>query len=151
MSAPKSEPDIGAMVSECIAVRIRLLSRVITKLYDDALRPLGLKISQANILAATWRLGLVSPLKLCEILHLDPSTLSRNVERMRVKGWLEVVPSGDGREQPFRLTTRGEAILKRTFPAWKKAQEHATALLGSRGAALLRQATGKFGFRPDRK
>ena len=73
---------------------MRMLNRVVTNIYDEALRPLGLKVSQMNILAATLKMGVARPAAVCQRLHLDESTLSRNVERMKAKGWLEVVPDG---------------------------------------------------------
>src|SRR6478672_4999611 len=79
----------------CIAFRLRLLNRVVTNLYDDALRPLGLKVSQLNILIVTARLGVARPAQVCDILQLDVSTLSRNIERMVAQDWLEIVPGED--------------------------------------------------------
>jgi DNA-binding MarR family transcriptional regulator len=111
-------------------VRLRLLNRVVTNLYDDALRPLGLKISQLNILTVTAKLGLARPTQICEILQLDKSTLSRNVERMREHGWLDVVPEEDARAQPFRLTLQGKRLIEKAVPAWEQAQRQATELLG---------------------
>jgi DNA-binding MarR family transcriptional regulator len=141
---------IEAIARTCIAVRLRLLNRVVTNLYDDALRPLGMKVSQLNILVVTAKLGLVQPIKVCDLLHLDTSTLSRNVERMRAKGWLEVVPGEDARTQPFRLTTRGMRLLERAVPAWEKAQRKAAELLGDDGVALLARTAGKLGI-PEMK
>src|SRR6476620_741773 len=99
--------SIDTISRTCIAVRLRLLNRVVTSLYDDALRPLGLKVSQLNILVMTARLGLARPAQVCEMLQLDASTLSRNVKPMRAHGWIEVVSDEDARAQPFRLTPRG--------------------------------------------
>src|SRR4029077_17916652 len=101
MGNEKQSRAIDAIADNCIAVRLRLLNRVVTNLYDDALRPLGLKVSQLNILVVTAKLGLAQPAKVCDILQLDASTVSRNVESIRAKGWLEVVPGEDAREQPF--------------------------------------------------
>jgi DNA-binding MarR family transcriptional regulator len=129
----------------CIAVRLRLLNRVVTNLYDDALRPLGLRVSQLNILVVTARLSLARPAQVCEILQLDASTLSRNVERMRSHGWIEVVPEEDGRAQPFRLTAQGRRLIERAVPAWEEAQRQATELLGAEGVALLDLAAKKLG------
>src|SRR5947208_2403483 len=92
---------IDTMARTCIAVRLRLVNRVVTNFYDDALRPLGLKVSQLNILIATARLGLARPAKVCRILQLDTTTLSHNLKRMLANGWLEVVPEEDARTQPF--------------------------------------------------
>jgi DNA-binding MarR family transcriptional regulator len=122
-------------------VRLRSLNRVITNLYDDELRPLGLKASQLNILIATAKLGLTRPARVCEILQLDASTLSRNVERMRSNGWLEVVPGEDARTQPFRVTPTGRRLIEKAFPAWRKAQRAACQLLGEEGIALLNKAS----------
>ena len=128
----------------CIAVRLRLLNRVVTNFYDDALRPLGLKVSQLNILIVTARLGLARPAEVCELLQLDTSTLSRNVERMRSHGWLEVVPEADARAQPFRLTAQGKRLIEKAVPAWEKAQRQAGELLGDEGIALLDKAARKL-------
>ena len=136
--------SIDSIAKTCIAVRLRLLNRVITNFYDDALRPLGLKVSQLNILIVTARLGLARPAQVCEILQLDSSTLSRNVERMRAHGWLEVVPDEDARTQPFRLTAQGKRLIEKAVPAWEAAQNQATALLGDEGIALLDKAARKL-------
>ena len=141
----KTSPAIDAIARTCIAVRLRLLNRVVTNLYDDALRPLGLKVSQLNILIVTAKLGLARPAQVCDILQLDTSTLSRNVERMRAKGWLEVVPGEDARTQPFRLTPQGRRLVEKAVPAWEEAQRQAIELLGDEGIALLDKATRKLG------
>ncbi len=141
----KTIASIDTIATACIAMRLRLLSRVVTKLYDDALRPIGLKASQVNILVAVWKLGLASPQRVCEILHMDPSTLSRNVERMRVRGWLEGVPADDARAQPFRLTSAGRKLLEKAVPRWEKAQAQAQQVLGEGGVELLRKTVKRLG------
>ena len=136
---------IDAIARNCIAVRLRLLNRVVTNLYDDALRPLGLKVSQLNILIVTAKLGLARPAQVCEILQLDASTLSRNVQPLQAHGWLEVVPEEDARAQPFRLTPQGKRLIEKAVPAWEQAQRQATELLGAEGIAILHKAAAKLG------
>jgi DNA-binding MarR family transcriptional regulator len=136
--------SIDTIAGTCIAVRLRLLNRVVTNFYDDALRPLGLKVSQLNILVVTAKLGLARPAQVCEILQLDTSTLSRNVKPLQTHGWLEVVPEEDARAQPFRLTAEGERLIEKAVPAWKKAQRRASDLLGDEGFALLDRAAKKL-------
>jgi DNA-binding MarR family transcriptional regulator len=140
-----SSSTIDTIASQCIAVRLRLLNRVVTSLYDDALRSLGLKVSQLNILVVTAKLGLARPAQVCDILQLDTSTLSRNVERMRAHGWLEVVPDKDARTQPFRLTPQGRRLIDKAAPAWEKAQGQAQEVLGDEGLALLDKVSAKLG------
>ena len=79
----------------------------------------------------------MQPAEVCDRLQLDSSTLSRNVERMKAKGWLEVVADQDGRAQPFRLTPKGRRLLERAKPAWEKAQQKVKDLLGDDVVASL--------------
>jgi DNA-binding MarR family transcriptional regulator len=139
---------IEKIARTCIAVRLRLLNRVVTNFYDDALRPLGLKVSQLNILIVTAKLGLARPSRVGEILQLDVSTLSRNVKPLLAHGWLEIVPDQDGRTQPFRLTPQGRRLIDKAVPAWEKAQRQAVELLGEEAAALLDKAAKKVGLSP---
>ncbi len=136
--------QIDTIARNCFAVRLRLLNRVVTKIYDGALRPLGLKASQLNILIVTAKLGLARSAQVCEILQLDTSTLSRNVERMRARGWLEVVPEEDARAQPFRLTPQGRGLIEKAVPAWEEAQGQAKELLAEEGIALLDRAAKRL-------
>jgi DNA-binding MarR family transcriptional regulator len=136
---------IDTIGKKCVAVRLRLLNRVVTNLFDDALRPLGLKASQLNILVVAGKLGVARPAKVCEILQLDVSTLSRNVERMRAQGWLEVVPEADARAQPFRLTRQGKRLIEKAFPLWQEGQRRAEALVGDEGMRLLGEVARKLG------
>ena len=136
--------SIDTISRTCIAVRLRLLNRVVTNLYDGALRPLGLKVSQLNLLIVTGKLGLARPAQVCDILQLDASTLSRNVKPLQAHGWLEVVEEEDARAQPFRLTPQGRRLIEKAVPAWEKAQRQATELLGEEGIALLDRAARKL-------
>ena len=140
--------SIDTISRTCIAVRLRLLNRVITNFYDDALRPLGLKVSQLNILIVAAKLGLARPAQVCEVLQLDTSTLSRNVKPLQARGWLEVVPGEDARAQPFRLTPQGKRLIEKAVPAWEQAQRRASELLGGEGVALLDKAARKAGMSP---
>lgn len=134
MTKPTS---IETIATTCIAGRLRLLNRVVTNLYDDALRPFGVKLSQGNVLAVIAKLGVARPAEVCDILELDTSTLSRTVERMVANGWLEILPDDDGRSHPFRLTVEGKRLMEKAIPAWEKAQAEAKKLLGDDGLRLL--------------
>jgi DNA-binding MarR family transcriptional regulator len=131
---------IDKVSSECVAVRLRMLNRVVTNIYDNALRSLDLKVSQMNILVAAAKMGTARPIDVCEHLHLDVSTLSRNVERMKTRGWLEIVPDEDGRSQPFRLTSQGRKLLEKAVPAWREAQQRVKKVLGDGLVEQLNQA-----------
>src|SRR5437763_620291 len=132
---------IDKVARECVAVRLRMLNRVITNIYDDALRSLDLKVSQMNILVAAAKMGTARPTEVCEHMRLDVSTLPRNVERMKARGWLEVVPGEDGRSQPFRLTPQGRRHLDKAVPAWTVAEQQVKRAPG--GATVNRPSTAR--------
>jgi DNA-binding MarR family transcriptional regulator len=136
---------------ECLGVRIRMLNRALTQFFDDEFRPLELKAGQFGILlmAASW--GKVIPRDLCETLHVDASTMSRNLDRMEAAGWIEHVNDRDGRTQPFQLTALGKKILEQAFPLWERAQARAADLLGDMGVALLRDTTKRLGLKGEQK
>jgi DNA-binding MarR family transcriptional regulator len=132
MSAKRKTAKLSVelIAEECIAVRLRVLTRAVTKLYNKALRPHGLTVSQMNILVAVSRLGDAKQQEVCRILHLEKSSLSRDVERMRARGWLEKLPGEDRRIGLLRVARSGRALLEKTFPAWHQAQLQAKAMLG---------------------
>jgi len=134
------------MAGECIAVRVRLINRVISALYDEALRPFGLRISQANILAAVARLGEGRPGAVSRILRIEKSTLSRDLDILKQNGWLESDPPAGGRNQTVRLTSEGTRLLGGIGPSWEKAQAEARRLIGEDGEAALRQMAARLGF-----
>ncbi len=144
MAAQTNNRTEDVIARECLVVRLRLVNRVVTNIYDEALRPLGVKASQLNIMVVTAKLGLARPADVCERLQLDTSTLSRNVERMMAKGWFEVVADDDGRTQPFRLTAKGRRLLERALPAWEKAQKKVKELIGADAVAAIDAAVRRI-------
>jgi len=133
-----------AIARQCTAARLRKLTRVITKMYDDALRPLGIKVSQMNILVVTGTADSVPPSEVCRRLKLDLSTLSRNVDRMRERGWIDLMEDeDDGRAHSLKLTGQGRRLIEKAVPAWEKTQKEVKALLGAPCVAALHEAAEK--------
>jgi DNA-binding MarR family transcriptional regulator len=143
---PLSNDLLRRISNDCIAVRVRLINRVITALYDEALRPHGIRVSQGNILVAVGRMGDAKPADVCRILRIEKSTLSRDVELMKQEGWLVSKPPDGGRNQTLSITKKGVAMLRRTAPAWEGAQAEAEKLVGESGVAALHQIAGRLGF-----
>ncbi len=138
---PQPQDDITErMAQECLAVRVRLLNRTLTAIYDEALRPLGMTTGQLNVMVVVAKRGPVSPAAVARRLNMEKSTVSRNIERMRAHGWLTVSPSKSGRGQVLAIHAKGRKLLERALPLWKKAQKRAQALLGQRGSQSLRRA-----------
>ncbi len=126
------------IAGECLAVRVRMLNRTITAIYDDALRPLGLTTGQLNILVVVTKRGPLSPGEVARRLNMEKSTVSRNVERMRANRWLTVTAPDSGRKQQLTLTRQGKRLLETSVSAWDEAQTRTRALLGRRGSDSIR-------------
>ena len=118
----------------CLADKVRLINRAITSVYDDALKPLGITTSQMNILVVVAKYGEAAPRQVGDWLHLEKSTLSRNVKLLEKSGWLESIPGENARSHLLRVTAKGAEILDKGLPPWQSAQEKARKLLGSTGA-----------------
>ena len=145
MASEKNSSPIAELIAgECLGVRVRTLNRVVTALYDEALRPHGLRAGQLNLLVVVARLGTAKPGDLCRVLRMDKSTLSRDVEVLRRYGWMEVEEATDARARPLRLSARGHSVLETVLPAWSQAQEKARALLGGEATAALGQAVDRM-------
>jgi DNA-binding MarR family transcriptional regulator len=134
----------GEIARECIAVRTRMLNRVVSAVYDGALASLDLKASQLNVLVAVSMRERVRPAELCGRLRMDESTLSRNVERMRRRGWLRLEADKDKRSHWIMLTREGRKLLGQAHAAWAEAQNEIKRRLGKDGQAALRVLVEKL-------
>lgn len=126
------------IASSCLAVRVRVLSRAVTAIYEETLRPHGLKLTQLNLLVAIATVPGIAPGELSRALALEKSSLSRAVDVLRASGWVRVASGPDGRSQALELSSRGAELLRSTLPAWRRAQERARELLGPDGDEALR-------------
>ena len=140
MKSSKLTRTVDTIASECLAVRIRLLNRTVTNIFDDALRPLGVKVSQLNVLMVVAKRGPISPGDVARSLNMEKSTLSRNVERMRTRGWLKVSHGDSGRKQVLELGSPGRKLIEKSLPLWKKAQAQTEAMVGHRDARVIHRA-----------
>ncbi|HEY1065178.1 MAG TPA: MarR family winged helix-turn-helix transcriptional regulator [Pirellulales bacterium] len=135
-----SRPEM-LFAAHCLAGRVRVLNRVITSIYDDALRPFGVRVSQMGILTAIAAAGPLRQVDVCKLLHLEKSTLSRDLERLLESGWV-CSTKGKGRAVNLEITPAGRDMLASVVPAWHLAQAKATELLTPAGVAGIFKALG---------
>ena len=123
------EREARGVVATCLGYRTRKLARAVTRLYNDRLRPLGLNLTEMNLLAAIAAQGSVQPARLGRAMALEKSTLSRNSSRLVDRGCVEIRDHPEGRGVLLALTARGNEMLLRAVPAWKHAQQRAQSLV----------------------
>ena len=125
----------------CMCGSFRRTSRALTQLYENALRPLGLRATQFTILQALSLAGEVTQSRLGEILALDSTTLTRTLQIMGRKGWIAERRGEDRRERWLHLAKPGETKLKRAVPVWEKVQSRLRRQLGEQAWNNLLQLT----------
>lgn len=107
----------------CHCLAARQQSRAITRLFEEKLRPYGLRATQFSVLAALALKGPTPVKELADTLGLERTTLTRIGALLERNGWVSTAQSEDARERPFRLTGAGRRKLEGAFPAWKEAQD----------------------------
>ena len=123
---------IDEFATACLLMRTRLISRVLTGIYDHELREFGIYSPQFALLVVIFKMGSASRAEIGRFHHQDRSTLTRNLKILIDEGWIEESPdSTGGRARPVRLTKSGISLLRKVEPAWRKAQAQASAMLGS--------------------
>jgi DNA-binding MarR family transcriptional regulator len=123
--------------TKCACVRARRASRALTDLYDAALRPVGLKITQFSVLRTLQRLGPVSISALAAEMALERSTLGRNLLLLKRDGLVRLGDASDMREWSVELTSRAVRLLERALPLWEEAQAKVESRLGKKDVATL--------------
>jgi DNA-binding MarR family transcriptional regulator len=108
-----------------------MVTRVVTQLYDDLLRPSGLRVTQFSILASIARLGEANLKQLEDALAIDQTTLTRSLGLLERDGLIERAPHPDGRIKPMRLTPKGRRALAVANPLWAQAQRQVLREFGT--------------------
>ena len=122
-------------LSPCVCSTLRMVSRAVTQLYDDILRPSGLRVTQFSILAAIARMGDANLRQLEVALAIDQTTLTRSLNLLEREGVIERASHPDGRVKAMRLTSRGRRALEVARPLWAQAQDKVLRELGTKAWA----------------
>jgi DNA-binding MarR family transcriptional regulator len=118
--------------TRCTCFTLRKAARAVTQLYDEALRPTGLRATQFSLLTLLRLAGKVPMTRLAEAAVMDRTTLSRNLEVLDRNGLVRVQPGADARVREVELTREGVAKLEEAFPRWQDAQRAIARGMGAR-------------------
>ena len=114
----------------CACFKVRKAARAITKLYEEVLRPSGLRATQFSLLMATRVMGPVTVVKLAQVMVMDRTTLTRNLQILEKRGLISIKPGEDRREREVNLTAEGMEALTKAMPLWEEAQNRVKKGLG---------------------
>lgn len=130
------------MTADCLCFRARRVSRAITRMYDDALRPLGIQATQLTLLNAVAMHGEhgATMARLADILAMDGTTLSRALKPLETAGLLRMLRlERDRRVRLALLTEAGARCVDSALPLWTQAHARVVAALGDQAALDLRE------------
>lgn len=137
----------AALTAECLGTRVGRLHRVVTRRYEEALRPLGLAVPQLEVLSVLVLTGEpLRPSELAAALLADRSTVSRNLVALQQRGWVRAATtSATGRTMSVTATDSGAAALAAAQEAWTRVQTGVRAQLGDGAAGTLDTWLGALG------
>lgn len=114
----------------CINAKLRRLHRLIDSAYQKKIKPFGLRGSMLSILFIIGKQQYINQKTIADMLVLDPSTMSRDLKKLKDKGWVRSLKGQDPRHSELELTQEGFALLEEVVPVWEKLHHSIEAILG---------------------
>jgi DNA-binding MarR family transcriptional regulator len=143
--ASAAEDVIREINQTCVLMRTRLISRVLTAIYDEGLRPFGIGSPQFALLVIIFNMEPATRAEIGRYLHQDRSTLTRNLKLILSEGWAEEIQGeAGGRARPIVLTKAGKDLLRNAAPVWRVAQSRAKALLDKDGVIAVMNVANRI-------
>jgi len=121
----------------CACANLRRTARLVTQLYEDAIRPAGVTGPQFTLLQALKQAPGITQKRLAEVLGMDSTTLTRSLAHLHKHGWLSSEPGEDRRVLRLSLTTSGEKAYARILPYWESAQKSLREAVGNQDLAKM--------------
>ena len=121
----------------CLNFQVRSTSRLVSRHFDDFLRPVGLRAAQFNILAVLAQKGPSTLTDLANMLGIERSGFARNLKPLTRSGLVVLSDGEDRRTRVIEITRAGRRRLREALPKWNRAQTELRTKLGEDRAALL--------------
>jgi len=115
------------LASTCLCTRTRRAALALSDVYDAALAPAGLKVTQFALLRTIRRLDAPTLTVLSDATGLDRSTLGRNVRVLDRMGLVRLKAGRDERTRIVALTDAGGDALALAEPLWQAVQARVAA------------------------
>jgi DNA-binding MarR family transcriptional regulator len=129
-------PDLGA----CACSQLRRTARAASAIYDRYLAPVGLTVTQYAILVNIGRGDRISRTELADLMGMERTTLTRNLQPLERQSLIKTTTGGDRRERLIHLSPTGLKRLEAAYPLWAEAQRFFVAEVGEKGLTQLRHA-----------
>ena len=128
----------------CVCSRTRMLDRVLSRIFNDSLAPLGVRASQLTVLALIGAMEGLRAADVAKYLEMDKSTVSRSLMLLKARGWVEETGGTARKSRRLDVTAEGRTLLHETLPFWRSAVKNARETLGEESVEALRGAADSF-------
>jgi len=128
----------------CTCGRLRRLTRRITSVYDHALAPCGVRVTQFSLMSNLLKLHTPTLAVLAETMDMERTTLLRNLRPLVTAGWVRVDARANTRRREVRLTPAGHAKWAEARPLWRVAQNAVNSTLGESEIARLHRRVDRY-------
>jgi DNA-binding MarR family transcriptional regulator len=117
-----SREELKGVATQCACRRLRGAARTVTRLYDAALRPVGLRATQFSVLVAAELYGEALISELADTLALERTSLTRELKILEEHGLVSITAGEDGRTRVVKVTKEGRSAIALGYPRWREAQ-----------------------------
>jgi DNA-binding MarR family transcriptional regulator len=114
----------------CAAFNFRRTARAVTRLYDEALQPTGIRSTQFAILVGVKKAEPIAIGELGRTLGIDRTTMTRSLRLLKQDGLLSVSKRAEKRQRFVSITAKGAETLKRAVPVWREMQSRFEKTIG---------------------
>jgi DNA-binding MarR family transcriptional regulator len=145
MTGEKSGEQTAALFDlPCACQNLRRVTRIVTRIYDQELRKVGLEITQFGLLTALATTGQANQGRLSAGFAMDSTTLTRTLAVLRKRGWVQVKPGKDRRERLFSLTQAGKTQIVKAQPCWELAEQRLRKGLGDAAWKKMKETVSRM-------
>jgi DNA-binding MarR family transcriptional regulator len=134
-----NKPRPTQILLPCACANLRRTARSVTRMYNRELRSQRIEVTQFTLLMALNVAGEISQGRLARLLALDSTTLTRMLELLKKRGWIQEKEGEDRRFRLLRLTAAGRAKYEQSLPHWQRAQDRMESALGEDTVKQLKE------------
>jgi len=113
---------------ECICFSLKKAERLISRRYDEALAPFGLRNGQFSMLICISGANLINIQSIAHQLNMDRTTTTAALKPLEKRKLIKITASKeDSRVKLVSITPLGISLLAKAIPAWQKIQDQMKA------------------------
>ena len=135
-----------AIGRSCVSLNLRRAARLVSRRYDEALRPLGITIGQFSLLGVLAARREASISAVAAFLGMDRTTLTRNLRPLQARGLVNAkTDPEDGRSRIIFLSSAGQALFEKAVPLWETAQKDVLKGFGKGEWPRMQESLSRLG------